>query len=880
MKLPLLVLCLLFPATVAAFGELTFEGVNIDPLAPPVGFKTYSDLALMVDDVMLACKWEPGEQMPGPSQKTLAAGAWVFPLYDATNQLKLTVKEDRVLWSSYSKDRGRTWSEPRFVCAFTGTSVIINKIEMRKGKGKALSLVLDSGAKTKIEVRFKENDLRRLATAADIRSAPPGRLVIRSVPPDNRDEHLLADSVCVGGNIVFAASMPPAGYKVDADVGLLMHERMMGQVVHRAQSQAGTLYETRAVVTPKGDYLVMIPDGQHASAPRDNANRMVGYRSSDQGKHWEGPFSVFGDESKHHAALTLVPRGGERIYVFETQRGPAAQAVKRDRAFGFRASDDDGRTWSPVETVQLDTGRPFGGTGVIQMTESAAGTWMAGFHHSRMIRGAMADGKRIWSEVQPAKPMRPPASVYFLDELRVFALDDANILAQARTCEGHVWEMRSRDDGRTWSEGRPTSLVHPDAPPMLFHLSDRRTLISLHHNRAVLRSVHEPIHSEWLTMPTPTAEQIRHGNEFRHSLQDWVSRAEVWFSLSHDNGATWDDPRLLFANALAETLSDANSNYQCSYVDMFTDKGRVHFIVPHRWRRVLHLTISESALAKLPTKSQLAKLVAAKAEPVYASKLAQNLKPTRQVVYKTIGDAELSLDVFEPTGWAKTDQRACFVAIHGGGWTSGSPKSMYAFADHCAKRGMVAISVQYRLYKAKTPVTVFECVKDARAAVRYIRAHADELGIDPHIIIVNGASAGGHLAAATAMFDGVDHADEDLKVSCRPDALVLFSPVIDTSNEGYGSAKIGDRWQELSPAHQVRAGLPPTLLFHGDGDTTTPIKGARIFADAMKMAGNRIEFVSPPGAIHTYMFKDAKLHEETLQKMNAFFKELGLPRRD
>ncbi len=322
------------------------------------------------------------------------------------------------------------------------------------------------------------------------------------------------------------------------------------------------------------------------------------------------------------------------------------------------------------------------------------------------------------------------------------------------------------------------------------------------------------------------------------------------------------------------------------------DKGRVHMIIPHRWQRVLHLTIQEDALGKLPTKAELAKPAGGKItsaaparkqpavsqpavkQPAYATQLAQGIQATRQVVYKTVDGQSLSLDIFEPAGWKKDDKRACFVAIHGGGWTSGSPRSMYAFADHCAKLGMVGVSVQYRLYKPETPVTVFECVKDARAALRYVRSHAAELGIDPRKIVANGASAGGHLAAATALFDDVDHADEDLKISCRPDALVLFSPVIDTSPEGYGNAKIGDRWEELSPAHQVRPNMPPTLLFHGDGDTTTPIQGARIFAEAMRKAGNRIEFISPSGAIHTYMFKDATLHAETLKKMDAFFVEL------
>ncbi len=92
--------------------------------------------------------------------------------------------------------------------------------------------------------------------------------------------------------------------------------------------------------------------------------------------------------------------------------------------------------------------------------------------------------------------------------------------------------------------------------------------------------------------------------------------------------------------------------------------------------------------------------------------------------------------------------------------------------------------------------------------------------------------------------------------------------------------KIGEHWQELSPAHQVHAGMPPTLLFHGTGDATTPFKGAQLFTDAMRKAGNRIELVSPANAIHTYMFKDANSYAETLKKMDAFFKELGLLQTD
>ena len=265
----------------------------------------------------------------------------------------------------------------------------------------------------------------------------------------------------------------------------------------------------------------------------------------------------------------------------------------------------------------------------------------------------------------------------------------------------------------------------------------------------------------------------------------------------------------------------------------------------------------------------------AKNPPNYVGQLCTQLEPTRSVVYKKVADRELRLDIFEPKDFKAADRRPCFVAIHGGGWTSGAPRVMYAFTAHCAELGMVGISVQYRLYKPGSEVTVFDCVKDARSALRYVRAHAAELGIDPQKIVVNGASAGGHLAAATALFDGVDEAGAGTSVSCVPNALVLFSPVIDTSSEGYGNAKIGARWQELSPVHQVRAGVPPTLLFHGTADATTPFKGAQLFHDVMTRAGNRCDFVVVDGAQHTYMFKDAGLYADTLQKLDAFFASLG-----
>lgn len=257
------------------------------------------------------------------------------------------------------------------------------------------------------------------------------------------------------------------------------------------------------------------------------------------------------------------------------------------------------------------------------------------------------------------------------------------------------------------------------------------------------------------------------------------------------------------------------------------------------------------------------------------AQIAAKVEPTRQVVYKQVAGRELHLHIFEPAGFKASDKRGCFLTIHGGGWRGGEPRRMYPFAHHFAQLGMVGISMEYRLVTNSGTNTVFDCVKDARSAMRYIRQHAAELGIDPQKIVVNGGSAGGHLAAATAMFAGIDEATDDLRISCTPNAMVLNYPVIDTSAEGYGNKLIGARWQEISPAHQVKPGLPPALVLHGTGDTTTPFKGAQKFYDAMLKAGNRCELTVNEGGVHGYLMFDGALFHDALVQTELFLKSTG-----
>jgi len=260
----------------------------------------------------------------------------------------------------------------------------------------------------------------------------------------------------------------------------------------------------------------------------------------------------------------------------------------------------------------------------------------------------------------------------------------------------------------------------------------------------------------------------------------------------------------------------------------------------------------------------------------YAGTLATNLEPARKIVYKVVGGHELQLHIFEPVGFKTTDRRTCFVSFHGGGWMWGEPRRMYPVVSHYAQLGCVGISAQYRLLATNKELTPFDCAKDARSAIRYIRSHATELGIDPDRIVANGGSAGGHVAAGTALFDGVDDAGDDLSVSCVPNALVLFFPVIDTSKDGFGNARCGSDWRKISPVDCVRKGVPPAIIFHGTADTTCPYKGAVAFREAMTKEGSRCDLVTAEGGVHGHLFKTREEYEDGIRRSDAFLTELGL----
>ncbi len=408
----------------------------------------------------------------------------------------------------------------------------------------------------------------------------------------------LVNAISVGGTTIDLAN-PPAGMRVDAELGLLLaSESISGAVIH--ENRHAGLYETRGTVTPSGDYLLMFPDALpgtvrrsgengHYAAATKKTNNLLCYRSKDRGRTWTGPTIPFNVDYNMHGFIPFIPRGSRRLYAFGTQPRPDKFNGVENAAIGFRYSDDDGHSWSEVSFIEPVNDPGFQGMSVMRMCETDSGAWLVGSHtgtkfftrpdgssttQTRVYLLRSEDKGASWTLLPDARPNGWRVEEFDrMDEGRPINVGNGEAYLMSRTCEGHLWATRSLDNGKTWSAFAPTPLIHPDAPPMLFHLEDGKTLVAFHHNA----------HS---------------GTHFNNNAM--ADRAQLWVSLSKDGGRTWDAPRFVLANAVAPDGTGPWCENNCSYIDLIADRGELHIFMPHRWRRCVHLHLSSTILETLP----------------------------------------------------------------------------------------------------------------------------------------------------------------------------------------------------------------------------------------------------------------------------------------
>ena len=248
----------------------------------------------------------------------------------------------------------------------------------------------------------------------------------------------------------------------------------------------------------------------------------------------------------------------------------------------------------------------------------------------------------------------------------------------------------------------------------------------------------------------------------------------------------------------------------------------------------------------------------------------------KEIIYKKIGDVELQMHLFEPENREEGKLLPVVVFFFGGGWNKGTPKQFFPHCTYFASRGMVAISAEYRV-KSRHGTSPLECVLDGKSAVRWIRLHSSELGVDPDKITAGGGSAGGHVAACTAIVEKFEGKTEDTDISSVPNALMLFNPVVDTARKEL-SDRFGEYAEDLSPVHHVRSGLPPAIIFHGKDDSVVPFRNIERFGRLMKKLGNVCTIVPFDGMEHgffNYGRHDNKPFVETVRAADRFLVSLG-----
>lgn len=246
------------------------------------------------------------------------------------------------------------------------------------------------------------------------------------------------------------------------------------------------------------------------------------------------------------------------------------------------------------------------------------------------------------------------------------------------------------------------------------------------------------------------------------------------------------------------------------------------------------------------------------------------------ITYKSLPDGDLHLEFLYPAGMdTMTASLPAALFFFGGGWNGGQRSHFNQQATYLANQGMIAVLADYRTKKSHgtSPLT---SLMDAKSAVRWVRAHGSELGIDVDRLAVGGGSAGGHLAAATALCPGHNDEADDLSVSSAGNALLLFNPVIDNGPGGYGYNRVGEEYLTFSPLHNIRKGAPPTLFQVGSNDKLIPVATAEYYRTVMKKVRSRCDLHIYPKAEHGFFNpKNKEFYQQTVQAMDDFLVSLG-----
>ena len=237
------------------------------------------------------------------------------------------------------------------------------------------------------------------------------------------------------------------------------------------------------------------------------------------------------------------------------------------------------------------------------------------------------------------------------------------------------------------------------------------------------------------------------------------------------------------------------------------------------------------------------------------------------------GFRPVTLDLYTPakSGAAKP----LVIYVHGGGWMGGTSRNAAAYANFpavladLASRGYVVASLNYRLGgEAKAPAAT----QDVDAAIRWLKVHAADYGIDKTRVAIWGGSAGGQLAALAAT--DCTPSDGKTESDCVQAAAIWYG-LFDIPNQPGAPAYFGSDGPKSSAVTYLDAKDPPFLLIHGTDDRTVPVVQSRQMIGKLKALGIKSELIELPGIDHSWIGKTPEAttaaHVKALQATFDFF---------
>jgi len=271
--------------------------------------------------------------------------------------------------------------------------------------------------------------------------------------------------------------------------------------------------------------------------------------------------------------------------------------------------------------------------------------------------------------------------------------------------------------------------------------------------------------------------------------------------------------------------------------------------------------VEESEEEKPPADATPQKKKKTKAAPT-PPPIPEGVRFEKDVPYLPDGRKEMA-DLYMPSVIPEGARLPAVLIIHGGGFNDGDKTKSREIniGTNLALNGYLAMSINYKLRKAQGQVTWPQNVQDCKSAVRWLRANAERLHVDPDRIGVIGGSAGGNLAGMVAMTRPEDGLEPQGVLDGYPSGVrcaVIMYGAVDLMNlhdfKMFNKTRAEDPeiYKKASPITYARPDAPPILILHGTADKVVDVSQSRMLDTMLSQAGSPHELMIIPDAPHTF----------------------------